>query len=199
MQFFSPALTRVVEAFRRLPGIGPKTASRLAFYILTMKKEEVEEMAAALVEARRKIRECRRCRNLTEEELCSICRDARRDASLLCVVQDPRDIIVIEKTAQYRGHYFVLHGALSPLDGVGPEELKLDLLLKHLQNGGIAEVIIATNPNVEGDATAHYIAESARRLGLRITRIGFGLPVGGDLEYADELTMSRALEARREI
>lgn len=197
--FFSPALTRLVEAFRRLPGIGPKTAQRLAFFVLSMEKEEVEEMARALLEAKRRVKHCSRCRNLTEGELCFICRDSRRDASLLCVVQEPRDILVIEKTAQYKGYYFVLHGALSPVEGIGPEELKIPMLLEQLKKGEVKEVIIATNPNVEGDATAFYIAGAARPLGIKTTRIGFGLPVGGDLEYADELTMSRALESRREI
>ncbi len=196
---FSPAITRLIEAFRRLPGIGPKTAQRLAFFILSAGKEEVEEFARALLEAKKKVRQCSRCFNLTEEETCSICRDPRRDAGLLCVVQEARDIYVIEKTGQYRGLYFVLHGALSPLEGIGPEELKIPLLLQRLGQGEIGEVIMATNPNVEGDATAFYIAESARPLGVKVMRIGFGLPVGGDLEYADELTMSRALEARREM
>ncbi|RJX23183.1 MAG: recombination protein RecR [Dethiobacter sp.] len=196
---FSPAITRLVEAFRRLPGIGPKTALRLAFFVLSMENEAVEEMSHALVEARRRVKHCSRCRNLTEQELCSICRDSRRDNTLLCIVQEPRDILVIEKTAQFKGQYFVLHGALSPVEDIGPDELKIPALLELLQKGEVKEVIIATNPNVEGDATAYYIAGAARPLGIRITRIGFGLPVGGDLEYADELTMSRALEGRREI
>lgn len=197
--FFSPALTRLVEAFRRLPGIGPKTAQRLAFFLLSMENEEVEEIARALLEAKRRVRHCSRCRNLTEGELCFVCRDSKRDSSLLCIVQEPRDILVIEKTAQYKGYYFVLHGALSPVEGIGPDELKIPMLLELLKKGEVKEVIIATNPNVEGDATAFYIASVARPLGIKTTRIGFGLPVGGDLEYADELTMSRALEGRREI
>lgn len=197
--FFSPAINRLVEAFRRLPGIGPKTAQRLTFFVLSMGNEEVEEIARALVEARRRVKYCTRCRNLTEEELCLICRDNRRDSSLLCIVQEPRDILVIEKTAQYKGRYFVLHGALSPMEGVGPDELRIPALLDLLKAGEVKEVIIATNPNVEGDATAYYIAGAARPLGIRITRIGFGLPVGGDLEYADEMTMSRALEGRRDM
>lgn len=196
---FSPAITRLIEAFRRLPGIGPKTAQRLAFYVLSMKKEEVEEIAGSLLEAKKRVRQCSRCFNLTEQELCPICRDPRRDAGLLCVVQEARDIYVIEKTGQYKGLYFVLHGALSPLEGIGPEELKIPALLQQLRQGEVKEVIIATNPNAEGDATAFYIAQSAKPLGVKVMRIGFGLPAGGDLEYADELTMSRALEARREI
>lgn len=197
--FFPPSLTRLVEELRRLPGIGPKTAMRLAFFILSMEKNEVEGMAQALVEVKKRIKYCSRCRNLTEDDLCPICTDRRRDGSLLCVVQEARDILVIEKTGQYNGHYFVLHGALSPIDGIGPAELKIPFLLHLLEDGTVKELIIATNPNVEGDATAYYIAESAKKPNLRISRIGFGLPVGGDLEYADELTMSRALEARREM
>jgi recombination protein RecR len=196
---FSPAITRLVEVFRRLPGIGPKTALRLVFFVLSMGKEEVEEMARALVDAKRRVKHCTRCRNLTEQDICSVCSDERRDQSLLCVVQEPRDMMVIEKTGQFKGLYFILHGALSPVEGLGPEELKIPDLLQHMKTGGVKEVIIATNPNVEGDATAYYIAGAARPLGIMVSRIGFGLPVGGDLEYADELTMTRALEGRREI
>lgn len=196
---FSPALNRLVEAFRRLPGIGPKTALRLVYHVLSMEKDEVEEIARALVDARRRIHQCTSCRSLTEDETCPICRDSRRDSSLLCIVQEPRDIPVIEKSGEFRGRYFVLHGSLSPVEGRGPDELKIPLLLQHLEKGQVKEVIIATNPNVEGDATAYYLAETVRPLGIKITRIGFGLPVGGDLEYADELTMKRALEARREM
>lgn len=196
---FSPALNRLVEAFRRLPGIGPKTALRLVYYVLSMEEGEVEGMARALVEARRRVKQCTSCRNLTEEETCSICRDPRRDTAIVCIVQEPRDIPVIEKSGEFRGRYFVLHGALSPVEGRGPAELKIPHLLQWLEKEQVKEVIIATNPNVEGDATAYYLAETVRPLGLKITRIGFGLPVGGDLEYADELTMKRALEARREM
>ena len=195
----SPALNRLVETFRRLPGIGPKTALRLVYYVLSMEEAEVENMARALVAARRRVRQCAVCRHFTEEETCAICRDPRRDASLLCVVQEPRDIPVIEKSGEFRGRYFVLHGALSPVEGRGPAELKIPLLLRLLEKGEVREMIIATNPNVEGDATAYYLAEAARPLGVKVTRIGFGLPVGGDLEYADEQTMKRALEARREM
>ncbi len=196
---FSPSITRLVEVFRRLPGIGPKTALRLTFFVLTMKNEEVQEMARALVEAKKRVRYCTRCRNLTEDELCPVCRDERRDKALLCVVQDPRDMMVIEKTGQFKGRYFILHGALSPVEGIGPDELMIPQLLQLIKDKKIEEVVIATNPNVEGDATAYYIAGAAKPLGVRVTRIGFGLPVGGDLEYADELTMTRALESRREM
>lgn len=196
---FSPSITRLVEVFRRLPGIGPKTALRLTFFVLTMKNEEVQEMARALVEAKKRVRYCNRCRNLTEDELCPVCRDERRDKALLCVVQEPRDMMVIEKTGQFKGRYFILHGALSPVEGIGPDELMIPQLLRLIKDKRIEEVVIATNPNVEGDATAYYIAGAAKPLGIRVTRIGFGLPVGGDLEYADELTMTRALESRREM
>ena len=196
---FSPALNRLVEAFRRLPGIGPKTALRLVYYVLSMEEGEVEGMARALVEARRRVKQCISCRNLTEEETCSLCRDPRRDTSIVCVVQEPRDIPVIEKSGEFRGRYFVLHGALSPVDGRGPAELKIPHLVQWLEREQVKELIIATNPNVEGDATAYYLAETVRPLRIKVTRIGFGLPVGGDLEYADELTMKRALEARREM
>ena len=196
---FSPSITRLVEVFRRLPGIGPKTALRLTFFVLTMKNEEVQEMARALVEAKKRVRYCNRCRNLTEDELCPVCRDERRDKALVCVVQEPRDMMVIEKTGQFKGRYFILHGALSPVEGIGPDELMIPQLLQLIKDKKIEEVVIATNPNVEGDATAYYIAGAAKPLGVRVTRIGFGLPVGGDLEYADELTMTRALESRREM
>ena len=196
---FSPSITRLVEVFRRLPGIGPKTALRLTFFVLSQKNEEVQEMARALVEAKKRVRYCARCRNLTEDELCTVCRDERRDKTLLCVVQEPRDMMVIEKTGQFKGRYFILHGALSPVEGIGPDELMIPQLLRLIENERIEEVVIATNPNVEGDATAYYIAGAARPSGVKVTRIGFGLPVGGDLEYADELTMTRALESRREM
>ncbi len=196
---FSPSITRLVEVFRRLPGIGPKTALRLTFFVLSQKNEEVQEMARALVEAKKRVRYCARCRNLTEDELCPVCRDERRDKTLLCVVQEPRDMMVIEKTGQFKGRYFILHGALSPVEGIGPDELMIPQLLRLIENERIEEVVIATNPNVEGDATAYYIAGAARPSGVRVMRIGFGLPVGGDLEYADELTMTRALESRREM
>lgn len=199
MMLFSPSITRLVEIFRRLPGIGPKTALRLTFFVLSMEKEQVQEMARALLEAKGRVRHCKRCRNLTEDELCPVCRDERRDKTLLCVVQEPRDMMVIEKTGQFKGRYFILHGALSPVEGIGPDELRIPQLLELIEKEGVKEVVIATNPNVEGDATAYYIAGAARPLGVRVTRIGFGLPVGGDLEYADELTMTRALESRREM
>lgn len=192
-------LEKLIEELRRFPGIGPKTAQRLAFYLLGRPREEVVEMARAMVQAKDKLRFCSRCGCLTEADLCTYCRDPRREQALLCIVQEPRDVLVLERTGQYRGLYHVLHGALSPLDGLGPEELRLPLLVKRIAEQEIREVIIATNPNVEGDATAAYIAQLVKPLGIKVTRIAFGLPVGGDLEYADDLTLSRALEGRREM
>lgn len=193
------SLKKLIEVLCRFPGIGQKSAQRLAFYLLGCSREEVVAIARAMVEAKDKLTFCPDCGTLAEVEQCSYCSDSRRDQSLLCVVQDPRDVLVLERTGQYRGLYHVLHGALSPLDGIGPEELKLDRLVKRIEEIGVAEVIIATNPNVEGDATAGYLARLLAPLSIRVTRIAFGLPVGGDIEYADDLTLSRALDGRREI
>ena len=193
------SLKKLIEVLCRFPGIGQKSAQRLAFYLLGCSREEVVAIARAMVEAKDKLTFCPDCGTLAEVEQCSYCSDSRRDQSLLCVVQEPRDVLVLERTGQYRGLYHVLHGALSPLDGIGPEELKLDRLVKRIEDIGFAEVIIATNPNVEGDATAGYLARLLAPLSIRVTRIAFGLPVGGDIEYADDLTLSRALDGRREI
>jgi len=196
---YPASLKKLVEVLCRFPGIGQKSAQRLAFYLLGCSREEVVAIARAMVEAKDKLTFCPACGSLAEMEQCSYCSDSRRDQSLLCVVQEPRDVLVLERTGQYRGLYHVLHGALSPLDGIGPEELKLDRLVKRIEDIGIEEVIIATNPNVEGDATAGYLARLLAPLSVRVTRIAFGLPVGGDIEYADDLTLSRALDGRREI
>jgi recombination protein RecR len=198
MQYPEP-IEKLVNAFRQLPGIGPKTAQRLAFFILKLPREEVTRMARTLVEAREKIINCQVCGNLTENSHCHICRDTRRDATLLCVVQEPRDVLALERTIDYRGLYHVLMGALSPMEGIGPDEIRIRELMDRLREGGVTEVIMATNPNVEGEATALYIARLVKTLGIKVTRIARGLPVGGDLEYADELTLSKALEGRREI
>ena len=192
-------LQKLIDGLCRFPGIGPKTAQRLSFYLLSRPREEVISLARAMVEAKDKLHFCSSCGCLTEEDPCVYCTDARREKALICVVQEPRDVLVLERTGQYRGLYHVLHGALSPLDGLGPEELRLPLLLRRIAEGKIREVIIATNPNVEGDATAAYIARLVKPLDTKVTRIAFGLPVGGDLEYADDLTLSRALEGRREM
>lgn len=192
-------LKKLVEVLCRFPGIGPKTAQRLAFYLLGCSREDVVTIARAMVEAKDKLTFCPICGSLSVVEECSYCSDPGRDEKLLCVIQEPRDVLVLERTGQYNGSYHVLHGALSPLDGIGPEELKLDQLVKRIKEKGITEVIIATNPNVEGDATAGYLARLLKPLQVRVSRIAFGLPVGGDIEYADDLTLSRALEGRREM
>ena len=194
-----PAVARLIESLQRLPGIGPKTAQRLAFHLLKQPASAVHDLADALVDVKARIVHCSGCFNVTDENLCGICADPARDAGLLCVVEEPNDLIAMERTGEFRGRYHVLLGALSPLDGIGPDELKVRELLARLEGNHVREVILATNPNVEGDATALYLAKLLRPLGLRVTRIARGLPVGGDLEYADEVTLSRALEGRREM
>ena len=199
MTYHPPALGRLIEAFQRLPGIGPKTAQRLTFHLLKQPEGAVRELAEALFELKARVVHCSRCFNVTDQEPCRICADVRRDAELLCVVEEPNDLLAMERTGEYRGRYHVLLGALSPLDGIGPDELKVRELLLRLDADRIREVILATNPNVEGDATAIYLAKLLRPLGVRVTRIARGLPVGGDLEYADEVTLTRALEGRKEM
>jgi recombination protein RecR len=190
---------RLIEALQRLPGIGPKTAQRLTFFLLKRPVSEVRELSDALIAVKERIVYCRSCFNVTDEDPCRICADPARDARVLCVVEEPNDLLAMERTGEYRGRYHVLLGALSPLDGIGPEDLKVRELLTRLESGETTEVILATNPNVEGEATAIYLAKLIRPLGVRVTRIARGLPVGGDLEYADQVTLSKALEGRREI
>lgn len=192
-------LQKLIDEFCRFPGIGPKTAQRLSFFLLSRPREESASLARAVVEAKEKLLFCSQCGCLTEREPCRYCSDSRREQKLFCVVQEPRDVLRLEQTGHYRGLYHVLHGALSPLDGLGPEELHLPQLLQRLSEKEAEELIIATNPNVEGDATAAYIASLVKPLKVKVTRIAFGLPVGGDLEYADDLTLSRSLEGRREM
>ena len=192
-------LNRLIQQFERLPGIGKKTAQRLAFNILTQPKETAREFAEALLDAREKVHLCPVCQCLTERELCSICGDDGRDKSVICVVEDSKAVMSIERTREYNGLYHVLHGVLSPLDSVGPEQLKIRELLLRLASGEVTEIIMATNPTVEGEATAGYLARLIKPMGLKLTRLAFGIPVGGDLEYADEITLSRALEGRNEI
>jgi recombination protein RecR len=192
-------VVRLIEALQRLPGIGPKTAQRLTYHLLKQPPAVVRELAEALVDVKARVVHCTRCFNVTDEEPCRICADPGRDPSLLCVVEEPNDLVAMERTGEYRGRYHVLLGALSPLEGIGPDELKVRELLQRVEADGVREVILATNPNVEGDATAIYLAKLLRPLGLRVTRIARGLPVGGDLEYADEVTLARALEGRREM
>jgi len=193
------ALGRTVEAFMRLPGIGRKSAERLAFALLGMPKEEAAGIAQAILDLKNSSRYCSVCNNITEEEVCGICRDEKRDRSMICVVEEPSNILVLEKTGTFRGRYHALLGALSPLDGVGPEDLKIDGLMERLKAGGVSEVIIATNPTVKGETTALYLSKLIKPLGISVSRIAYGLPVGGDIEYADENTVQRALQGRREM
>ena len=194
----SPSVENLVAQLTRLPGIGSRTAQRLAFHILQTQKEEALALAAAIEEVKERVRFCRECGNLTEDELCAICLDARRDRTTICVVEQPVDLVSLERTAEYRGLYHVLGGALSPLDGVEPEHLRIDELMQRVQANGVVEVVLATNPNATGEATASYLAGRLRDR-VRVTRLASGLPVGGDLEYADEVTLGRALAGRREM
>lgn len=193
------ALGRMVEAFMRFPGIGRKSAERLAFAVLGMPKEEAASIAHAIVDLKNSSRYCAECNNITEDEICGICRDEKRDQSLVCVVEEPSNILVLEKTGMFRGRYHALLGALSPLDGIGPEDLKIESLMARLRTGGVKEVIIATNPTVKGETTALYLLRLIKPLGIIVSRIAYGLPVGGDIEYADENTVQRALQGRREM
>jgi recombination protein RecR len=192
-------IQRLIEALERLPGIGPKSASRLAFYMLRMPDDQVQELAEAIATLKERIVYCSRCQNLSQTDPCAICRDPARDQRLVCVVEDPLDVVAIERTGVFKGLYHVLHGAINPVEGVGPEDLRVDSLLQRLEKEPIEEIIIATNPNMEGEATAMYLARLLHPRGVRVTRLARGLPVGGDLEYADEITLSRALEGRRDI
>jgi recombination protein RecR len=194
----SPSVDNLVAQLTRLPGIGSRTAQRLAFHVLSTPKEEALALATAIVEVKERVRFCRECGNLTEEELCGICLDARRDRTVVCVVEQPVDVVSLERTHEYRGLYHVLGGSLSPLDGVEPEHLRIDELLQRVAQGEIREVVLATNPNMTGEATAAYLADRLRDRAT-VTRLASGLPVGGDLEYADEVTLGRALAGRREI
>jgi recombination protein RecR len=194
----SPAVQNLVAQLTRLPGVGQRTAQRLTFHLLRAPKDEALALAAAIVEVKERVRFCRECGNLTEEEICAICLDARRDHSLICVVEQPVDLISVERTAEFRGLYHVLGGALSPIDGVEPSDLRIDELLQRVERNGVQEVVVATNPNMTGEATAAYLADRLRGR-VRVTRLASGLPVGGDLEYADEVTLGRALAGRREM
>ena len=199
MAFYPEPVARLIEALQRLPGIGPKTAQRLTFFLLKRPIGEVRELSESLMAVKEQIVACRTCFNVTDQDPCRLCADPNRDDRVLCIVEEPNDLLAMERTGEFRGRYHVLLGALSPLDGIGPDDLKIRELLTRLESGGTAEVILATNPNVEGEATALYLAKLLRPLGVRITRIARGLPVGGDLEYADQVTLSKALEGRREI
>ena len=198
MNGYVEPLARLIEQFEALPGIGHKTAQRLAFFILNSPKEYAREFADALIGAATKIKYCSICQNITDGDVCKICGDDTRDKSIICVVESPKDAVLIEKTHEYHGLYHVLHGAISPMDGIGPSDIKLKELVSRLDDT-VKEVIVATNPNIEGEATAMYIAKLIKPLGIKTTRIANGVPVGGDLEYADEMTITKAIEGRREI
>ncbi|HEX2564886.1 MAG TPA: recombination mediator RecR [Acidimicrobiales bacterium] len=189
----------LIDELGRLPGVGPKSAQRIAFHLLKLGKDDALRLARAIAEAKDRVSFCRTCFNIAEGDLCGICADPRRDTTVVCVVEEPRDLVAVEKTGEFKGRYHVLQGAISPIEGVGPEQLRIRELLDRIGADGIAEVILCTNPNLEGEATAMYLGRLLKPLGLRVTRIASGLPVGGDLEYADELTLGRALEGRRDV
>jgi len=199
MAAYAKPIDRLIEALSRLPGIGRKTASRLAFHILRGSLSEAQGLARAIVEVKEKIRLCSTCFNLTDEDPCQICRDDRRSGDILCVVEGPNDLMAIENTGTFNGKYHVLHGTIAPLEGIGPEDIKIKELMDRLQRGRIAEVILATNPTVEGGATALYLTELIKPLGIKVTRIAYGIPMGSEIEYSDGMTLSKALEGRREI
>ena len=199
MPDFAEPLARLIDALKRLPGIGQKSAQRIAFHVLRAGREDAEHLAQALLDVKDKLGLCRLCNNISDSDLCPYCRDAGRDPKVVCVVEEPTNIVGIETTRQYEGRYHVLHGALSPLRGIGPESLKIKGLVERIGQGEIQEVIVATNPTVEGEATAVYLARLLKPLGVKVTRIGMGVPVGSDLEFADEVTISKAMEGRREM
>ncbi len=196
---YTPPVQILIDELGRLPGIGPKSAQRIAFHLLKIPADDVQRLADAITDAKARVRFCERCFNVAERELCPICADDSRDGSIVCVVEESRDIVALEKTGEFRGRYHVLLGAMSPLEGIGPEQLKIRELVTRIGDEGIEEIILCTNPNTEGEVTAMYLARLLKPLGLTVTRIASGLPVGGDLEYADELTLGRALEGRRAV
>lgn len=192
-------IQRLLDELERLPGVGPKSAQRIAYWLLTVEQPTAQRLADAILDVKSSIHFCPRCFDFATGDVCDVCGDPERDASIVCVVEEPRDVAAVERTGSFRGLYHVLHGAISPIDGVGPDQLRVAELLQRLEDGSVTEVVVATNPNVEGETTALYLARLLKPLGVRVTRIASGLPVGGDLEYADEVTLGRALEARREM
>jgi len=197
--YYPEPIAKLIDSFTRLPGIGPKTAARLAFHVLRMSEEDVVSFAKALVSVKRNLHYCSICCNITDVDPCRICQDKTRDPSVICVVQEAKDLVAMERTKEYDGQYHVLQGAISPMDGVGPDDIRIAELLKRLTDERVKELILATNPNIEGEATAMYLSRLVKPFGIKVTRIAHGLPVGGDLEYADEVTLSKALEGRREL
>ncbi|ODU55762.1 MAG: recombination protein RecR [Clostridium sp. SCN 57-10] len=199
MKYFAAPLEKLIEQFQRLPGVGHKSAQRMAFYVLSMTDEHASELAQSILDAKRAIRTCSVCQNLTEGEICPICADKARDSSVICVVSDPKDLLAIERTREYHGLYHVLHGVISPLSGVGPEDIRAKELLRRVADTEVHEIIMATNPDTEGETTAMYLTRLLRPFGVRITRLAYGIPAGGHLEYSDEITLTRALEGRRDM
>jgi recombination protein RecR len=198
MRYPAP-ITRLLEELERLPGVGPKSAQRIAYWLLKVEVADAERLASAIVEVKHTIHFCPRCFNFAQGDLCEVCADPERDTAIICVVEEPRDLAAVERVAEYHGVYHVLHGAISPIDGIGPDQLRVRELLERLGQTEVTEVVVATNPNVEGETTALYLARLIKPLGIKVTRIASGLPVGGDLEFADEVTLGRAMEARREM
>ena len=199
MSYYSPSIEKLIESFEKLPSIGHKTATRLAFHMLNLNEESTKEFINSIIEAKKNLRYCSKCFNITETDPCPICSSPKRDQSTICVVEDVKDVVAMEKTHEFKGVYHVLHGSISPMNGIGPEDIKIKELLERLRDTDVKEIIIATNPRVEGEATAIYLSKLIKPIGIKVTRIAHGIPVGGDLEYTDEVTLSKALEGRRGI
>ena len=199
MSYYSPSIEKLIEAFEKLPSIGNKTAARLAFYILNSSKEETDEFISAIVNAKQNLKYCSICYNISDTDPCPICSNVTRDNSVICVVEDVKDIVAMERTHEFKGVYHVLHGSISPMNGIGPDDIKIKELLSRLMDGNVKEIILATNPRVEGEATSIYISKLVKAFNIKVTRIAHGIPVGGDLEYTDEITLMKAMEGRREI
>lgn len=199
MNYYAAPVARLIEEFSKLPGVGRKSAQRLAFHVLNMQEADAKNLSEAILEAKQKTRYCSQCGNITDIDPCNLCRNEQRDQSLICVVEEAKDVVAMEKTREFKGLYHVLHGAISPMEGIGPEDIRIKELLIRLQQTEVREIILATNPNIEGEATSMYISKLVKPMGIKTTRLAHGIPVGGDLEYADEVTLSKALEGRREI
>lgn len=199
MSYYSPSIEKLIESFEKLPSIGHKTAVRLAFHMLDLNEEDTHEFINSIVNAKANLKYCSNCYNISDTDPCPICSNPKRDSEIICVVEDVRDIMAMERTHEFKGVYHVLHGTISPMNGIGPEDIKIKELLNRISSGNIKEIIIATNPRVEGEATAIYLSKIIKPLGIKVTRIAHGIPVGGDLEYTDEVTLSKALEGRREL
>ena len=199
MDYYVTPLQNLIEEFEKLPGIGSKTARRLAYYVVNLPKEKTDKFARAILDAKSKIRYCSKCQNFSEEELCPICANPARDHGVICVVENPKDVMQMERTNEFKGMYHVLHGAISPMEGVGPDDIKIKELMARIAGGKVKEIIMATNPNLEGETTAMYISKLAKPFGVKVTRIAHGIPVGGEIEFADEVTLSKALEGRVEL